>query len=81
MCTKWKVHILDVWTIIMQIWNINEWNLFELQITQTGPHLSILGQKNALVHHPSKTRKYSWNVHKIVGAHLQYVNIHYAKFE
>ena len=35
MCTKYEVHIFNVWTIIMQILNIKEWKLFELQITQT----------------------------------------------
>ena len=30
---------------------------------------------------PKNEKKYSWNVHKIEGAHLQCVNNHYAKFE
>ena len=35
--------------------------------------------KNVSVQHPSKMRKYSWNVLKIGGAHFQCVNNHYAK--
>ena len=31
--------------------------------------------------HPLKIRKYLSNVHKIEGAHLPFVNNHYAKFE
>ena len=27
------VHILNVWTIIMQSLNVKEWNLFEIQIS------------------------------------------------
>ena len=30
MCTKWEVHIFNVWTIIRQILNIKEWKLLEL---------------------------------------------------
>ena len=29
-----RVHIFNLWTIIMQSLNIKEWNLFELQIIQ-----------------------------------------------
>ena len=35
MCTKWEVHIFNVWTIIRQSLNIKKWKLLELQITQT----------------------------------------------
>ena len=81
MCTKWEVHFFNVWTIIMLSLNIKKRKLFELQITQTRHHLSIFGQQNVQVEHPSKLRKYSWNVHKIQGAHLKYVNNYYAKYE
>ena len=39
------------------------------------------GWKKCLSPTPVKMRKYLSNVHKIEGAHLQYVNSHYAKFE
>ena len=35
MYTKQEVHILNVWTIIMQNLNLKKWKLLELQITQT----------------------------------------------
>ena len=75
-----KRHIINVWTIIMQSLNIKYENL-ELQITQTRSHLSISNQKMSKFKTPPKMKKYSWNVHKIVGTHLQCVNNHYAKFE
>ena len=34
MCTKYKVHIFNMWTIIMQSLNIKEVKKLELQITQ-----------------------------------------------
>ena len=34
-CTKWKVHIFNMWAIIRQSLNKKEWKLLELQITQT----------------------------------------------
>ena len=52
MCTKKKVHIFNVWTIIMQSLNIKEWKLFELQITQTWHPLRISDGKNVQVQHP-----------------------------
>ena len=79
MCTKWKVHIFNEWTIILQSLKIKKWKLFELQITQTRHHLSILRGK-FWVQDP-KNEKKSWNVYKIEGAHLQCVNTHYAKLE
>ena len=42
--------------------------------------LKCCGQPNIEVQHPSKMKK-KLNVHKIEGAHLQYVNNHLAKFE
>ena len=39
------------------------------------------GQKIVQVQHPAKMRKYSRNVHKIKGAHLQCMNNNYTKFE
>ena len=50
--------------------------MLELQITQTRHHLRISDRKIS-----KSMRKYSRNVHKIEGAHLQYVNNHYAQFE
>ena len=41
-----KVHIFNVWKIIMQSLNKKEWILLELQITQTRHPLSILDGKN-----------------------------------
>ena len=38
-------------------------------------------QKKCLSSRPSKMKKYSRNEYKIVGAHFQCVNKHYAKFE
>ena len=46
MCTKYKVHIFNLWTIIMQSLNIKEWKLFELQITQTWHPLRVSDGKN-----------------------------------
>ena len=74
------MHIFNVWTINMQSLNIKEQKLLELQITQTRHPLNSLDGKNVYAQHPSKMRKYSWNVHKIGGAYLQCVNNHYAKF-
>ena len=42
MCTKWKVHIFNVWTAIMQSLNKKEWKLLELQITQTRHPKSVV---------------------------------------
>ena len=58
-----------------------EWIPLDFQITQTRHPLSISEGKNVYVQHPSKIKKYRLNVHKMVGAHLQCVNIHYVKFE
>ena len=52
MCTKYMVHMFNVWTIKMQSLNINEWKLLELQITQT--RLSISDGK----FNSPKIRKY-----------------------
>ena len=41
-----RVHIFNVWTIIMLSMNIKEWKLLELQITQTTHPLSIPDEKN-----------------------------------
>ena len=42
-----KVHIFNVWTIIMQSLSIKEWTLLGLQITQTRQPLSFSdGEKN-----------------------------------
>ena len=83
MCTKFEVHMFNIWTIIMQSLNIKEWKLLELQITQTRHHLSILNG-NFFKFKISKN-EHSWNVHKIggahQGAHLQCVKNHYARFE
>ena len=38
-------------------------------------------EKMSQVQHPPKMKKYLSNVHEMVGAHLQCVNNHYAKFE
>ena len=57
--------------------NIEESNLFELQITQTRHPLRISDGKKCLSSAP-KLRKYLKNVLKIGAAHLQYVNSHYA---
>ena len=46
MCTKYDVHIFNVWTIIMQSLNKKEWKLLESQITQTRHPLCILDGKN-----------------------------------
>ena len=73
--------MFNVWTIIMQSLNIKEWKLLELQITQTRNHLSISNEKMSKFKTLINEKKYSWNVHKIEGAHLQCVNNHYAKFE
>ena len=45
MCTKYRVHMFNVWTITMQRLNIKEWKLLELQITQTRYPLSIFNGK------------------------------------
>ena len=46
MCTKYEVHVFNVWTVIVQSLNIKEWTLFELQITQTWHPLRITDGKN-----------------------------------
>ena len=42
MCTKYKVHIFNMWIIFMQSLNKKERKLSDLQITQTRPPLCIL---------------------------------------
>ena len=71
---------ITVRTIIMQNLIIKEEKLLELHITQTRHPLSISGEKNVLVQHPSKLRKYLSNV-QIWGAKFQCMNTHYVKFE
>ena len=46
MFAKYKVHIFNVWTIIVQSLNIKEWILLELQITQTRHPLNIADGKS-----------------------------------
>ena len=41
-----KVHIVIVWTIIMQSLIIKEWKLLQLQITRNMHPLSILDEKS-----------------------------------
>ena len=48
------VHTFNVWTIIMQSLNIKEWNLFELEITQTRHPLGILDEKMSKFNTPWK---------------------------
>ena len=45
-------HMFNVWTIIMQSFNIKELKLLELQITQTRNHLSISNEKMSQVQDP-----------------------------
>ena len=68
------MHIFNVWTIIVQSLNTKNGKLLELQIIQTRHHLRIV------VQHP-KHEECSWNVHKIGGTYVQWVNNHYKKFE
>ena len=60
----------------VQSLNKKGWLLFELQITQTRHSLSISDGKIVKVQHPLKNKKNIWNVQKIRGAHIQYVNNH-----
>ena len=53
----------------------------ELQITQTWYPLSVADGQTCLSSAPLKNEKKIWNVHKLRGAHFQYVNNHKAKFE
>ena len=55
--------------------------MLELQIPQSRHSLSISDWKKCLSSTALKIRKYLSNVHKMGGAHHQYVNNHYAKFE
>ena len=80
MCTKSEVHIFNVQTIAMQSFNIKEWKLLELQITQTRHTLSISDGKMPKFNAHKKWENIS-NVHKMKGAYLQCVNNHFAKFE
>ena len=65
--------------MIMRSLNIKERKLLELQIAQNQTPSKHFEQKK--VQDSQKWKKYLWNVHKIEGAHLQFVNNHYAKFE
>ena len=79
---KKERHMFNVWTIIMQSLNIKEWKLLELQqITQTRNHLSNSNKKSLSSRPLKDEKKYSWNVYKIEGAHLQCVNNNYVKYE
>ena len=49
--------------------------------TNQTPHTHFGWKKCLSPTSVKKMRKYLSNVHKIGGAHLQYVNSHYAKFE
>ena len=75
MCIKYKVHIFNVWTIIIQSLKIKEWILLELQIIQTRHPLSISDEKMSKFNTPKKWKKI-WKVHKIGDAHFQCVNNH-----
>ena len=55
--------------------------ILELQITQTRPPLSILDRLMSEFNTNQNLGKKSWNVHNKRGAHLQYENFHYTKFE
>ena len=77
---KKKVHMFNVWTVMMQSLNNKEGKLFELDITQIRHHLGILIKK-CLSSRPPKMKSKLWNVHKIGCTNLQCVNNHYAKFE
>ena len=57
MWTKKVVHILNVWTIIMQSLNMKEWKLLELQITKTRHPLSISEGKKCPSSTPLKNKK------------------------
>ena len=57
MCTKWIVHIFNVWTIIMSSMNIKAWLLLELQITQTRNPPSISDEKISKFNTPQKWKK------------------------
>ena len=61
----------------MQSLNIMEVTLLELQITHARNHLSISNK----VQDPLKCKIYLCKVVKIEVAHIQCVNIYYAKFE
>ena len=62
----------------MQCFNIKDGKRLELQITQTRQSLIILAGKNFKA---LQIRNHLSNVNKIEGAHVQYMNNHYAKFE
>ena len=66
----------------MQNLDIKEWKLFELQITHyEHPRSGVDVIMSIKAQHSQKYNKILSNVHKIEGAHLQWVNNHYAKFE
>ena len=79
-CIKYELHILNLWTIIMQSLNVKEWILLEFQFTLARHPLSISEGKHVYVNTLQKLKK-KLNVHKIEGANLQCVNNHDAKFE
>ena len=64
----------------MQSLNIKEWKLWELQITQTMTPSKHFEPKNVFKF-KTPQNDFLWNVQKIGGAHIQWVNNHYAKFE
>ena len=77
-CTCWTVQSMNL--IIMQGLNITVRNktFWSYRLHKPDTLLAFY-RKKCLSSRPQKWRKKSWNVHKIVGAHLQCIDNHYAK--
>ena len=52
MCTEKEVHMFNLWTMSMQSLNNKEWKMFELHITQTRHHVSILNRNISMLKAP-----------------------------
>ena len=63
-----------------KIWMKRNKNFWSYRLHQLGS-LKVLRTDKCLSSTPLKNEKKLWNVHKIEGAHLQYVSNHLAKFE
>ena len=71
-----RVHIIIMWTVTMQSLNIKAWTVYRNQTPSK--HFDQI--KISKLNTPPPP-KYSLNVDKIGGAHIQCANSNYAKFE
>ena len=63
-----------------KVWMKRNKNFWSYRLHKLGTPKVLQGGQMSKFNTPQKWKKKKWNVHKIEGAHLQYVNNHLAKF-